>query len=299
MTATAPLARRLDVGAASVAYCDSGGDGPPLLLLHGCPFSKFVWRRVIPRLSDRFRCVAPDLLGLGDTETGASADWSLPAQVDAVIGLLDRLGLGRVAVVGHDQGGAIAQLIAIHHPGRVSALVLADAEAYDNWPSAEELPFIRVTQLPVIGQLVLWAWSRRPLFRWALAEGKAVYDRSMLTDELVDGYIAANLATAHKRAKTRRFLATQLDRANQAHTHHLADALRKIEAPTLILWAEGDVHFPPDWAHRLAADIPGTTRVEILPATGHLLMEEQPDHVANLIREFLTTTTPSDPKGAP
>jgi pimeloyl-ACP methyl ester carboxylesterase len=299
VTTTAPVARRLDVGLASVAFSDSGGDGPPVLLLHGCPFSKFVWRNVVPRLSGRFRCVAPDLLGLGDTETGAGADWSLPAQADAVVGLLDRLGLGRVAVVGHDQGGAIAQLIAVHHPDRVSALVLADAEAYDNWPSAEELPFIRVTQLPVIGQLVLWAWSRRALFRWALGQGKAVYDSSVLTDELVDGYIAANLATAHKRAKTRRFLATQLDRANQAHTHHLADALRKIEAPTLILWGEGDVHFPPDWARRLAADIPGTTGVEILPATGHLLMEEQPDHVANLIREFLTTTTRSGPKGAP
>jgi pimeloyl-ACP methyl ester carboxylesterase len=299
VTTTASVACRLDVGLASVAFSDSGGDGPPVLLLHGCPFSKFVWRNVVPRLSGRFRCVAPDLLGLGDTETGAGADWSLPAQADAVVGLLDRLGLGRVAVVGHDQGGAIAQLIAVHHPDRVSALVLADAEAYDNWPSAEELPFIRVTQLPVIGQLVLWAWSRRALFRWALGQGKAVYDSSVLTDELVDGYIAANLATAHKRAKTRRFLATQLDRANQAHTHHLADALRKIEAPTLILWGEGDVHFPPDWARRLAADIPGTTGVEILPATGHLLMEEQPDHVANLIREFLTTTTRSGPKGAP
>ena len=295
MTTTASVARCLDVGSASVAFSDSGGVGLPVLLLHGCPFSKFVWRYVIPRLSDRFRCVAPDLLGLGDTETGAGHDWSLPAQVDAVIGLLDRLGLGRVAVVGHDQGGAIAQLIAIQHPDRVSALVLADAEAYDNWPSAEELPFIRVTQLPVIGQLVLWAWSRRALFRWALGQGKAVYDRSVLTDELVDGYIAANLATAHKRAKTRRFLATQLDRANQAHTHHLADALRKVAAPTLILWGEGDVHFPPDWARRLAADIPGATRVEILPATGHLLMEEQPDHVATLIREFLTTTTRSGP----
>jgi len=299
VTTTAPVVRCLDVGSASVAYCDSGGDGPPLLLLHGCPFSKFVWRNVIHRLSDRFRCVAPDLLGLGNTETDAGADWSLPAQADAIIGLLDRLGLGRVAIVGHDQGGAIAQLIAIHHPDRVSALVLADAQAYDNWPSAEELPFIRVTQLPVIGPLVLWAWSRRPLFRWALGEGKAVHDRSVLTGELVDGYIAANLATAPKRAKTRRFLAIQLDPANQAHTHHLADALHKIEAPTLTLWGDGDVHFPPDWARRLAADIPGTTRVEILPATGHLVMEEQPDHVANLIREFLTPTTRSGPKGRP
>jgi pimeloyl-ACP methyl ester carboxylesterase len=296
MSTTAPV-HRVDVDTASVAYFDTGGDGPPVLLLHGCPFTKFVWRNVIRRLSDQFRCVAPDLLGLGETETPVGADWSLPAQVDAVLALLDRLGLPRVAVVGHDQGGAIAQLIAIQHPRRVTALVLADAEAYDNWPSAEELPFIRVTQLPAIGRLVLWAWSRRPLFRWALAQGKAVYDRSVLTDDLVDGYIAANLATAHKRAKTRRFLATQLDPVNQAHTHNLTDSLRGVEAPTLILWGAGDVHFPPDWAKRLAVDIPRTAGVEVLPGTGHLLMEEKPDRIANLIREFLTTTIRSGQKG--
>jgi pimeloyl-ACP methyl ester carboxylesterase len=297
MSTTAPV-HRVDVDTASVAYFDSGGDGPPVVLLHGCPFTKFVWRNVIPRLSDQFRCVAPDLLGLGDTETPVGADWSLPAQVDAVLGLLDRLGLPQVALVGHDQGGAIAQLIAIQHPRLVSALVLADAEAYDNWPSAEELPFVRVTQLPVIGRLVLWAWSRRPMFRWALAEGKAVYARSVLTDDLVDGYIAANLATAQKRAKTRRFLAIQLDPANQAHTHNLADALRGVDTPTLILWGAGDVHFPPDWARRLAADIPGATGVEVLPGTGHLLMEEKPDQVAKLIREFLTATIRSGEIGA-
>ena len=171
MNAAAASARRIDVGEASIVYLDSGGSGPAVLLLRGCPFSKFVWRRVIARLSIRFRCVAPDLLGLGETETGAGADWSLPAQVDAVLGLLDRLGIERVAIVGHDQGAAIAQLIATQHPARVSALVLADAEAYDNWPSAEELPFVCVTQLPLIGSVVLWAWSRRALFRWALAAG--------------------------------------------------------------------------------------------------------------------------------
>jgi pimeloyl-ACP methyl ester carboxylesterase len=298
MTAAASIVHRVEIGDASVAYLDTGGGGSPLLLLHGCPFSKFVWRSVIPRLSDRFRCVAPDLLGLGETETPDRADWSLPAQVDAIVGLLDRLGIERVALVGHDQGGAVAQLIAIQYPGRVSALVLADAEAYDNWPSAEEVPFVRVTQRPLIGPLVLWAWSRRPLFRWALAHGQAVHQPSALTDELVDGYIAANLATSQKRAKTRRFLATQLDPTNQANTHNLAGPLHGVEAPTLILWGEQDVHFPPSWARRLAADIPATQRVEILPGCGHLLMEEHPDKVAALIGEFLTTTTRSSAEGA-
>lgn len=96
------------IGDARVAYVDEGS-GPPLLLLHGCPFSSFVWRKVIPTLATAHRCLAPDLLGLGDTETAADADWSLPAQETMVVGLLDVLGLERVSVVGHDHGGAVAR----------------------------------------------------------------------------------------------------------------------------------------------------------------------------------------------
>jgi len=278
--------QRAQVGDAQVAYLDEG-EGPPVLLLHGCPFSAFVWRHVIIELRSRFRCLAPDLLGLGDTETPDGADWHLPAQAAAVLGLLDELGLDQVAVVGHDHGGAIAQLIAAHHPDRVGALVLADAEAYENWPSAEELPFVRATQLPVLGRLLLWGWSRRPPFRWALASGKAVHNPAVLTDELVGGYIAANLATPRRRTKTRRFLAVQLDPANQAHTLAAVDGLRHFQRPTLIVWGGEDVHFPPHWGQRLHADIPGAQRLEILPGAGHLLMEEQPRRFAGLLADFL------------
>ncbi|MDI2130145.1 alpha/beta fold hydrolase [Yinghuangia seranimata] len=284
-----PLTQRFaQLGETRVAYLDTG-TGPPLVLLHGCPFSSFVWRGVVAELADQFRCIAPDLLGLGDTETPADADWTLPAQAHTVLALLDHLGLDRVALVGHDHGGAVAQLVATQQPARLTAVVLADAEAYDNWPSAEERPFVRATQLPVAGRLVLWAWSRRTLFRWALGSGQAVYDRAVLTDELVDGYIAANLADPHRRAKTRRFLATQLDPGNQAHTQAAADALPHVRLPALILWGERDVHFGPEWGRRLHADIPGS-RLEILPDTGHLLMEERPAEVAALIAAFVHAT---------
>jgi pimeloyl-ACP methyl ester carboxylesterase len=275
------------VGGNRIAYLDAGA-GPPVLLLHGCPFSSFVWRRVITELSPRFRCVAPDLRGLGDTETPTGADWHLPVQTAAVLGLLDDLELDRVAVVGHDHGAAVAQLLAAHQPRRISALVVAEAEAYDNWPSAAERPFVRATQLPGLGRLILWAWSRRRLFRWALASGQAVHNRAVLTDEVVDGYIAANLGSAHRRTKTRRFLAAQLDPANRHHTATAVDGLRRFTAPTLIVWGQHDVHFPVSWGDRLRADIPGAERLEVLPGAGHLVMEEQPAELAAVLTVFLT-----------
>jgi pimeloyl-ACP methyl ester carboxylesterase len=182
------------VGQARVAYRDEG-TGPPVVLLHGCPFSSPVWRNVLPALTAAgHRVRAPDLLGLGDTETPLGADWSLSAQAATIVGWLDVLGLDRVSLVGHDHGGAVAQLLAAQCPERFDRLVLCNVEAYDNWPSSDERPFITATQLSVVDRVVLWAWSRPALLRWAFRAGHAVADRSVLTGELARGYVRANLS---------------------------------------------------------------------------------------------------------
>jgi pimeloyl-ACP methyl ester carboxylesterase len=278
--------RFVAVGGARVAYYEEG-QGEPLLLVHGCPFSSFIWRKVIALASPRFRCLAPDLLGLGDTETPPDADWSLRAQAATNVGFLDALGVERCHVVGHDHGGAVAQLLAAEQPERIDRLVIANAEAYDNWPSREERPFVRATQLPLLGDALLWAWSWRPLFRLTMARGKAVHDHGVLTPELLNGYIRGNLSDRHRRAKTRRFLAGQLDPTNNRTTLELLDGLRRFDHPTLLIWATDDPHFGPEWGKRLQADIPGAVRLELIHGAGHLLMEERPDRVAALILEFL------------
>ena len=278
--------RVIAVGDARVAYYEEG-EGEPLVLLHGCPFSSFIWRQVIPSLSTQYRCLAPDLLGLGDTVTPRDADWSLPAQARMVVGVLDALAIDRAHVVGHDHGGAVAQLLAAEHAGRVNRLVLSNAEAYDNWPSAEERPFVRATQLPLFGTLLLWLWSRKPLLRATLISGKAVHDATVLTSELLDGYARSNLGDRLRRAKTKRFLREQLDPANNRVTADLLPGLRRFDHPTLLIWARDDPHFGPKWAEKLARDIPGFVRLELLPDTGHLLMEERPDHFAELVVQFL------------
>jgi pimeloyl-ACP methyl ester carboxylesterase len=283
--------RFVRVGKADVAYYEEG-NGEPLLLLHGCPFSSYIWRKVIPRLSSHYRCLAPDLLGLGDTETPEGADWSLRAQAAMVVGLLDALGIERAHVVGHDHGGAVAQLLAAEHPERIDRLVLSNAEAYDNWPSAEERPFVRSTQIPVLGDVVLWAWSRRPLFRLTLKEAKVVHDQKVLSAELLDGYVRANLSDRHRRAKTRRFLAGQFDPENNRITTELLGGLRRFDHPTLLLWAKDDPHFGPEWGERLYNEVTGAVRLDLVPDTGHLLMEEKPERFAALIDEFLSESLP-------
>lgn len=275
----------VDVDGYRVAYYDQG-EGQPLLLLHGCPFSSFIWRKVIPLLSEEYRCLAPDLLGLGDTEAPAQADWSLPAQATMIGGFLDALGLESVHLVGHDHGGALAQLLAAEQPQRIDRLVITNAEAYDNWPSGDERPFVRFTQLPVLGDAFLWACSLRPVARLVFAS--AVHDRKVLTAELLDGYIRANLSDGGRRARTKRFLGGQLDPAHNRCTVELVPGLKRFDRPTMIVWGQADPHFGPEWAERLYDDIPGAVRLEYLPGTGHLLMEERPQELASLIRDFLS-----------
>lgn len=104
-----------------------------------------------------------------------------------------------------------------------------------------------------------WCCGRGPrpgLFRYALRSGKAVHDPSVLTAELLDGYIAANLADTRRRAKTRRFLAGQLDPANHRATAGTLAGLRAFDHPTLIVWGEDDPHFGPEWAGGCARTSP-------------------------------------------
>lgn len=277
--------KSVQVGGYEVAYYEEG-EGQPLLLLHGCPFSSFIWRKVIPLLSVDHRCLAPDLLGLGDTEAPAEADWSLRSQAEMIVGFLDALGLDAVDLVGHDHGGALAQLLAAERPQWIRRLVITNAEAYDNWPSSDERPFVRLTQAPLVGGIFLWACSLRPVARLVFAS--AVNDRNVLTAELLDGYIRANLSDGRRRARTKRFLAGQLDPAHNRCTIDLLDGLKRFDKPTMIVWGQDDPHFGPEWAEKLYEDIPGAVSLEFLPGVGHLLMEERPRELARLIREFLS-----------
>ena len=100
-------------------------------------------------------------------------------------------------------------------------------------------------------------------------------------------------ARPHKRAKTRRFLAGQIDPADNRATSDAVEGLRRFERPTLLLWGGNDPHFGPSWAERLAGDIPGVQRVEILDEAGHLLMEDQPVRVTEHLIEFLSRPAPT------
>lgn len=125
-----PESKTVAVGDLVMHYLDWGGDGPPVLALHGLASSGHWYRRVAPYLAGDYRVVAPDQRGHGaTTQAGSGYDWQTLAE-DAV-GLLDRLGIARAAALGHSWGGHVASNLAMRFPDRVSRLALIDGGFQD------------------------------------------------------------------------------------------------------------------------------------------------------------------------
>jgi 2-hydroxymuconate-semialdehyde hydrolase len=275
----------VDVADWRVAYVDHGS-GEAIVLLHGCPFQSFEYSRVIPFLARHFRVIAPDLLGLGDTIVRIDDDYRLPNQVRMVVGLLDRLGIGRAHFVGHDHGSAIVQLMMNSYADRLGAVVLTNVEAYDQWPSAPERLDVELIVHPLSTPFFRFAFAVPPIQRHILSI--AVPQPDVLTEDVITGLLRPSMATPARWKRLRRFLTWQLDRDHNLETMRAVDGLRRFDHPTLLLWGQHDTTFGPAIAERLARDIPGTVRIEWLTNSAHLPMLEEPEHYATAIERFLS-----------
>jgi len=263
--------RRVRTSGGDVAYADLG-DGPVVLLLHGFPQSSFVWRDLAPLLASRFRVIAPDLLGAGDSDKPVDAPLSLDAQTGYVRELLDALGVERFAAVGHGFGGGIAQRLALDGAD-VDALVLIDSIAFDAWPSqaigqAQRTPPEDQTEALV-----------RTAMLAAFRAGTA--HRARLTEEVLGRYLRPFAGTDGAAAFFR--FAHALD--GQGLTGREAD-LGKLEIPVLIFWGEDDPFLPVGVAERLNAAIPSST-LGLVPGCGHFLVDDAVETIGPMIHEYL------------
>jgi pimeloyl-ACP methyl ester carboxylesterase len=292
-SAANPAKQFVDVGAWRVAYLDVG-NGPPLVLLHGCPFQSYEYKRVLPRLALHHRVIVPDLLGLGDTEVRLDDDYRLPNQVKMVIGLLDRLGIERASVVGHDHGAAITQLMMNQHPERLRAVVLTNAEAYDLWPSEPERLDVELVVNPFTTAYMRLLLGTRTAQRFIYRI--AVKQPESLSDDVLDDFTRPNMATPARWLRLRRFLRWQLDPDHNLETLRAVEGLRRFRQPTLILWGRADTNFGPAIAERLKSDIPGVVGLKWMERSAHLPMLEEPDAYASAVEEFLAKLEDGPPR---
>ena len=256
-----------------------GGDGPPLLLLHGAPQSHLSWRLVAPQLAKEYTVVAPDLRGYGDSgklpDTADHANYSKRNMALDQVEVMRHFGFDRFPVVGHDRGGRVAHRMALDHPDTVTKIAVLDiiptyylythvtiefVQAYFHW-----FNYLRAAPGPE-GQLQ--------------AEREA--QRARATSEIQLEYLrtSSDPANIHAMCEDDR-AAASIDLR-----HDEADLNRKIAAPLLALWGEkGSMGRLYDvlaiWRER-GTRVSGTE----LPG-GHNLQEDVPDQVLSELRAFL------------
>jgi haloacetate dehalogenase len=268
-----------------------GGEGPPVLLMHGYPQTHAMWHLVAPRLSEEFTVVAVDLKGYGDSSKPFGNEdhstYSKRAMAADQVAVMDYLGFDTFAVVGHDRGARVGHRMALDHPERVTKLAVLDivptrhvfgtagkelATAYYHW-----FFFIQPYDLPetLIGadpryylrkKLGGWGTSLHTFAPEALAEYERCFDAATIHASCEDYRAAASIDLVHDEA----------DR----------ELGRKVECPLLALWGgrgvmERTYDVEAVW-REYALDVRGRPI-----DAGHFLAEEWPDETVQELRDFL------------
>ena len=277
----------LDLHGERVAYLDEGS-GEVILLLHGIAGSSQTWRSLIALLSRKYRVVAPDLLGHGNS-TKPRADYSLGALSVLVRDILDELGIARATLVGHSLGGGIAMQFVYQHPEYVQRMVLIASGGLGpdvgmllrlaSLPGAElVLPVIAPRQLVGPGDR-LWSWLRK------------IGVEARRGEELWGHY--SSLADGPTRRAFLRTLRSVVDHRGQAVTA-LTKLNSRTDFPVMAIWGERDNIIPVKHAYA-AQEIRPDVRLEVLAHVGHFPHAERPAEVADLIDDFIRRDEEADP----
>lgn len=265
-----------------VAYRDAG-HGEVLLLVHGMAGSAATWRAVLPQLAKKYRVVAPDLLGHGESAK-PRGDYSLGAFAVWLRDFLDELGITRATVVGHSLGGGVAMQFVYQHPDYCERLVLISSGGLG--PDVGVI--LRLLSAPG-AEFVLPVIAPKPVLR----VGDKV--KSWLTTAGVQSPRGAELWSAYSSLSDRltrqsflRTLRSVVDYRGQA-----VSALNRLklqaELPVMAIWGEKDDIIPVEHAYAAQAARQGS-RLEVLPDVGHFAQVEAPTKVVELIENFIATT---------
>jgi pimeloyl-ACP methyl ester carboxylesterase len=257
------------------------GDGPALVFVHGFLVNGDLWRRVVPELAERYRCVVPDLpLGSHAVPMLPDADLSPPGLARLVAGFLEALDLSEVTLVGNDTGGAICQLVVAGHAERVDGLVLTNCDAFENFPQALFRPLRYGARVPGFVSLLARV-LRTPLARRALL---ATVAHNVPEEEVIGSYLGPIVCDAG----VRRDVGKLLRGASKRYTVEAARSFSRFREPVLVVWGEDDFLFPMRFAERLRDAFPDA-RLERVARSRTFVPEDRPERLVQLVDAFLRT----------
>jgi pimeloyl-ACP methyl ester carboxylesterase len=262
-----------------------GGQGDPLVLLHGWPQTWYEWRHIMPALAKKYTVIAPDLRGLGDSSKPLTG-YDGKTTAEDIYQLISQLGFKQqILLVAHDIGSQTAYSFAAAHPDKVSKLVIMD------------FPFPGFIPLEFENELWWFAFHQTPNLPEAIVEGKEreymswffnglAYNPDAITEEDTDKYVSYYSSPGGMRAGFEYYRAFSQD----AEDNKESAAMGKLTIPVLVL--SGDIY------PALGGDFPGNTTLNstqalaenvkgvIVPYSGHWIPEEQPDFVIAQLSKF-------------
>jgi pimeloyl-ACP methyl ester carboxylesterase len=271
--------RSIETPSGRISYAEAGS-GPVALFVHGVVLNKHLWRHQLSGLSDIRRCIAVDLLAHGDTEIEPNQDVSVTANANMLREVLDALRIDQVDLVGNDSGGGIAQIFAALNPNRVRSLTLTDCDTHDNWPPEAFKPFVEMVAAGGLSKMLNAMLADKSIYRSLGALGPGYERPETATDEDIEIYLRPHLRSEQRTRDLERFVGA----FDHKHTLAIEPQLRRLKAPTLIVWGMDDVYFPVKWAHWLAEAIPGAKPPVELPGARIFFPEERAETFNQLLR---------------
>lgn len=244
-------------------------DGPVALLVHGFPQSSYMWRGVMPALTNAgWRALAPDLAGFGDSPVDPPGTWE--RQVEALETFRRELGVERCVPVMHDWGTLIGLRWACEHPDAVAGLAISSGGFF---PDGKWHGMAKALRTPEVGEQALGGLDRNS-FAGVLRAPSAAFD-----DEAIDQYWKC--------------LADESHRANALELYRSGDfekvagyRLADLGVPALLLWGATDEFAPLAGAHRFERELPDTELV-VIEEAGHFVWDEYPERCAGALTTFL------------
>lgn len=267
-------------------HCVEGGSGDPVLLVPGWPQSWYAWRHVMPLLADRYRVIAIDPPGLGDSDAPAAYDTA--AIAGYIEALLTTLNLSRVYFVGHDIGAWIGYAFAARHPAKLRSLALIDAAIPGIAPAnAFALTPDRINKtwhfsfnaLPELPEALV-AGRERLYLAWLFATRS--FNKQAIGDAALDEYTRVYSAPG---AMGRGFAYYRAIFNSIAQNR--ATAATKLKMPVLALGGE---HWLGPLMQTMVGPVASNLTVNIVAGSAHFVPEEAPAETGRLLLEFFSRT---------
>ena len=270
-----------------MSYLDEGPrDGEVVVMLHGNPSWSYLWRNLVAGLSDRYRCIAPDHIGMGlsDKPDDSAYEYTLQSRVDDLAALLDHLGItGPVTLAVHDWGGMIGFGWALSHAAQVKRLVITNTAAFP-MPAAKKMPWrIALGRDWAVGE-----WIVRGFKAFSAGASWIGVKRRMPAD--VRRAYVAPYDTWANRISTIRFM-QDIPLGPQDKAWPLLEASGKAlpsfaDRPVFLGWGLKDFVFDKHFLDGFRAALPDA-EVHAYEDAGHYVLEDKHEILVPLIRDFL------------